>query len=578
MNELLKLIVITDDKNQDEINTFKKLSRYYGVSTKTIDINRSEIKTNGSNIGAIFLKDGHLKNRKSIEILNHTGQNKKLLFFHISKKNDDSQGMVINELNRKSIGELEFTKKRTGLMKELSGQKFSITFNSNKLRFVDLNEINKYELIMWINCDNRIYPIFVKEKEKDIFHYVDNNIELNVKEVCYRNVNSILPYILFLRHCFNEKIWHKEERFANLTIDDPWLIEPYGNLSFKKLLYEMQTTNFHTTIAFIPWNYNRNKKEIINIFKTQNKWFSLSIHGNNHEHYEFNRYDKVEIQKQNQCIYQAVARMDQLKKQEGLNYDRVMVFPHGICPKDTIEILKRLNFTGTVNCHNVPLEYINGIESENIYKLANNEFGKFPLIKRNPVNVDKEIILIDLFLEKPIILYTHQDFFKNGIDSFNEIAHFINEKSHYNIQWASLGKIIENLYLKRYNDDKIEIKAFSRISRFNDKLTQNKDIDIREVKVDTSGIEKIIVGKGVSSKINNFKNDKIYKGKKENYFEVIYRNDNEKINVNVEKRSLKLYFLRILSDFRDIVLSRIAIGRFIIKCLHTFNKIMMEKN
>jgi hypothetical protein len=43
---------------------------------------------------------------------------------------------------------------------------------------------------------------------------------------------------------------------------------------------------------------------------------------------------------QEKDIVQAIARMEKLTKLTGVNYDRVMVFPHGIAPAKTIRLLK----------------------------------------------------------------------------------------------------------------------------------------------------------------------------------------------------------------------------------------------
>ena len=57
----------------------------------------------------------------------------------------------------------------------------------------------------------------------------------------------------------NEAQWHSPGHYANLTIDDPWFAESYGHLTYNGLLGEMEKANFHTTIAFIPWNYDRSE-------------------------------------------------------------------------------------------------------------------------------------------------------------------------------------------------------------------------------------------------------------------------------------------------------------------------------
>ena len=59
----------------------------------------------------------------------------------------------------------------------------------------------------------------------------------------------VAPLMTFVRYCAGEQGWHATHHYANLTIDDPWLREPYGYLDYKDLLQEMDRHNFHTTIA-----------------------------------------------------------------------------------------------------------------------------------------------------------------------------------------------------------------------------------------------------------------------------------------------------------------------------------------
>jgi hypothetical protein len=65
-----------------------------------------------------------------------------------------------------------------------------------------------------------------------------------------------MPILMFLRYAGGPCCWHQDSDYANLTIDDPWLTKRYGHLSYEGLLAEMKEVRFHTTIAFIPWNYD----------------------------------------------------------------------------------------------------------------------------------------------------------------------------------------------------------------------------------------------------------------------------------------------------------------------------------
>src|SRR6201999_2100068 len=76
-----------------------------------------------------------------------------------------------------------------------------------------------------------------------------------------KSFSSVAPYVLFLSHAAGDYAWHSPGHYANLTIDDAWLIQPYGYLDYKALLVEMDAHNFHTTAAFVPWNFDRSRSD-----------------------------------------------------------------------------------------------------------------------------------------------------------------------------------------------------------------------------------------------------------------------------------------------------------------------------
>ena len=47
---------------------------------------------------------------------------------------------------------------------------------------------------------------------------------------------EIAPVMIFTKYCAGDRGWHAPQHYANLTIDDPWLHEPYGHLAYKDLL------------------------------------------------------------------------------------------------------------------------------------------------------------------------------------------------------------------------------------------------------------------------------------------------------------------------------------------------------
>ena len=125
--------------------------------------------------------------------------------------------------------------------------------------------------------------------------------------------------------------------------DDAWLTEPYGHLNYSALLAEMERHNFHTTIAFIPWNFDRSEPSIVRLFKANQGRFSVCIHGDDHDHREFGNYAENPLEVQVRHIRQSVARMERFQALTGISYDRFMVFPHGSHPNKRLRLSRGMN-------------------------------------------------------------------------------------------------------------------------------------------------------------------------------------------------------------------------------------------
>ena len=147
--------------------------------------------------------------------------------------------------------------------------------------------------------------------------------------VPYRRINTfhaLVPPVMFLRHALRDQTWHNPRRYANFIIDDPLLRKSYGFLNYARLLEEMDTCGFATTIAFIPWNYRRTCASIARLIKARSDRFSVCIHGCDHTAGEFACTD---IEQLNTQLRLATQRMRAHELSTGVPYAKVMVFPQG---------------------------------------------------------------------------------------------------------------------------------------------------------------------------------------------------------------------------------------------------------
>jgi hypothetical protein len=278
--------------------------------------------------------------------------------------------------------------------------------------------------------------------------------------------SDIMPTMFFMRASLGNRVWHNDHRYANLTIDDPRLVEPYGGLSYVGLLKEMQTHNFHTTIAFIPRNWMASQDTVVEIFRRYPQYYSLVLHGNNHDGCEFYKYcasanDPFPARPftvQETSIKEALQRMESFTRNTGIPYGKVMIFPLGIAPEATLALLKKYNFNITVNGKDIPLEATRSRRySFNMYP-ANMDYANFASVVRRPYltpppssEFSSKSYIFDFFLGKPVLAYTHEDYFRGNIAAFNPVADAINSVGR--VEWQSLDYIAKHLYLQKANDD-----------------------------------------------------------------------------------------------------------------------------
>jgi hypothetical protein len=380
-----------------------------------------------------------------------------------------------------------------------------------------------------------------------------------------------LPFLMFLRYACGERCWQSPGYFANLTIDDPWLREPYGYLHFASLLTEMERANFHTTLAFIPWNYDRSQPGVISLFREHPDRFSISIHGNDHDHSEFG--DPNSALHREADIVQGLARMEAFTRLTGIKYDPVMVFPHAIASDaETLAILKKHNFLSTINQSNVPLAMPFPKNLFFFLRSVTLDYADFPSVNRAAAYVQTESdFAIEMFLGNPLLLYGHHDLFQKGIDSFNGLAETIN-KLEPAVQWTTLGAVSRHLYLTRTREDgDYDVLALSRSIELENPHDRAAAFHVLKPESFSFPIHRIMVDGGV------YPFEKTDEGialileipaGSERSIDIEYENGFSVSSVDISKKTTRTKILRGLSDFRDIRLSSFPLGRTVINLFY----------
>ena len=334
------------------------------------------------------------------------------------------------------------------------------------------------------------YPIFVRLKWGAGSVFIDASEEgESLEEVPLRHLyygdyhfSKIVPLMLTMRYALVDETWHNDHNYANLTIDDPALVEPWDNLSFPMLFREMEAHDFHTTIAFEPRNWDKSEPGVVGLFLANPDRYSLVQHGNNADGYEFFRYSVSEgdefrgmklparpLADQERDIAEGLARMEKHRELTGIPFGKVMIFPWGISPEPTLVLLKKHNFLATVNGQDVPLDTVRSSAWDYDMYQANMDYGNFASLQRRhpgtyqPFQPWLQPFIFDLFVDKPALFYSHafeEELFDGGIDAFNPVADRVNELTG-EVEWHSLDHIIKHLYLEKTNDDgSVDVKMY----------------------------------------------------------------------------------------------------------------------
>ncbi|MGE5410436.1 MAG: hypothetical protein ACM3MI_05705, partial [Clostridiales bacterium] len=463
---------------------------------------------------------------------------------------------------------------------------YYLPFNTSEVYQLRLNGKYKSQSLIKLSSSSSAQSMFVRIKkieDKGEFFFLsrfdsEDSEDITSWRFRHNNFYQFAPWMFFLTYSCKDRCMLVQDHFANLTIDDPWLTDPYGYFSFSGLLKEMQKSNFHTTIGFIPWNYDRSKKDVIDLISKNPDRFSICMHGNNHDYKEFNEYERdfgdfarqISTKDMEFNIEQALARMEKFSELTGLTYEKVMIFPHRIAPLRALELLKKYNFIATANSINVPPDSVPFLDPVIKLRSVNTTYENFPNFERYRVDeVTSADVAIDLFLGNPILFYARHDFFMSGIDNFNKIARKIN-RMQPDIKWLSLGEIAKRFYLKKRSsaEGSTYIYAFGNQLTVENKTRQTIAVNLVMKENDLKSISRITLDNNSFGFLVSKTNDQIIipfelDPKHVRQLSVEYKNNFDKNKINIEKDEWDINVIRELSDFRDMNLSKNFFGQIL---------------
>lgn len=575
------LLLESNGANSLEQRQLQIVCKYYGVGLRLINASVVERDATfsrtvgGQETVAIIIEAnalGFINQQRFLRVLQRkTDRAIPVVIVGITPETDPdvlqswSAGVV--EAGKRAGGKFKYL---VGSVPDLAPQLVDVEFPfpTENAFYLAVSPKRKARVIMSVDDGSQVVPVFIEatNQQREIFLLSRTFPEGDVKFAVDPNdtvgaFTRVAPLMMLVKYCAGNRGWHSAHHYANLTIDDPWLREQYGYLDYKHLLQEMENHNFHTTIAFIPWNYDRSEPAVVELFRNHSERFSICIHGNNHDHDEFTEphSDKVFD------IKQSLARMAQFERITDIHYDPVMVFPHNIGSEDLLKELKTYNFLATVNSSNVPSDSAKPADVLSALRPVTLAYSTFPSVSRYSADMvwPKAFVAINEFLDNPLFFYSHHSLFASGSNAFDGVADLVN-KIQPDTRWRSLGEIARHLYIvKQRGDSEYDVRAFSATFELENTLGRDAIFYVSKQEGSSpTAISANLDGKSVPFDMRNGEMQLrilVANGEKRRV-EISYRNDLDLASIRTSKGPAREYALRMISDFRDIWLSGLPLG------------------
>ncbi|HEV2693553.1 MAG TPA: hypothetical protein VG347_11715 [Verrucomicrobiae bacterium] len=296
---------------------------------------------------------------------------------------------------------------------------------------------------------------------------------------------SAVPVVLYVKWALAETCWQAPETAACLVIDDPLLRPRHGFLKYQHLLDLMERVNFSTSIAFIPWNWNRSTRKIVRMFKDNPGRLSLSIHGCDHTGGEYGSRNRDRLAWKSR---QAIQRMGRHQAKTGLAHDPVMVFPQGVFSGAAMSALKHEEFIGVVNSEVISADPpARPVTVADYWNVAVMNYSDFPIFTRRYPKAGVENFAFDILLGKPCIVVTHHNDFHDDYRYLVDIMEKLN-KLNTRLRWTNLAEVVRRSFRQReIVPGTVEVELYASEARLENMSAKKKlfRISKREAAPDT---------------------------------------------------------------------------------------------
>ncbi|AWO93181.1 MULTISPECIES: hypothetical protein [Bradyrhizobium] len=303
-----------------------------------------------------------------------------------------------------------------------------------------------------------------------------------------------VPVVMYLKWSFRNVCWNASETNACLIIDDPPLWPRYGLLDFGELLHLANERTLATTVAFIPWNWQRTNRDTVAAFRQNREKLSVCVHGCDHTRGEFAARSAELLDRK---LKTARSRMQSLLNKTALDHENVMVFPQGAFSPEAVSALKRNGFVAAVNTEVAPSDDAsNETTLADLWSVAIVRYGGFSIYTRRYIAHGIENFAFDGILGKPCFVAGHHDIFR---DHGSELAEFLQQLAslRWKLCWRTLGNAVFRSYSIRPDGGTIMVKMFAEQVRIENVEAMTRRIRVVKQESQIASLKNVTVNQEV---------------------------------------------------------------------------------
>jgi hypothetical protein len=270
---------------------------------------------------------------------------------------------------------------------------------------------------------------------------------------------GLLPLMLFARMSLGDAAWRTPRPRATFMIDDPNLrFMRYGFMDYRSMLEAARDRDLHFTIAMIPLDYRKTRERVAGFARDNRRYLSLVPHGVEHLKREFAR--EVPLERAVATLRDGLRRMRIHQEATGVSFPPAMTFPHGRCNSTWLEAMRRVGLHAAFAAPASSFEPENSIRDP-LFEMypAEMSFQGFPVVNRFRAEEPKERLLFQAWLGKPLVVYTHHGFFRDGMRSALDFTDFVDHQ--VSPAWGNIESILHGNYQQRQQREMREVRVFS---------------------------------------------------------------------------------------------------------------------